>query len=295
MVLRDGRLLAFTDCGASSDPPVFYCHGAPGNRLDLVWIEEAFRGVGVRVVSADRPGYGGSSPHPGRGWNDWPDDLEALADHVSVDRLAVMGWSSGGPYAVACASLLPERVTSAAIISGVTDMGWPDAWEGYDEAEATLMRIGDEDQAVAWCEQRYGPDGARFFSRPGDLSPADRAFLHDDVVTGRWMPTRAEAFRQGIGGFAQNITVPGRAWGFDPGENNAPPTGVRPGEADTRVPIKPGRHTAEVIAGATLETFPGRGHLSMLPETPRVAAELIKPDDPPYARRQSARPRWRAP
>jgi pimeloyl-ACP methyl ester carboxylesterase len=274
MLLRDGRLLAFTDCGASSDPPVFYCHGAPGNRLDLVWIEDAFRGVGIRVVSADRPGYGGSSPHPGRGWNDWPDDLAALADHLSVERFAVMGWSSGGPYAVACASLLPERVTSAAIISGVTDMGWPDAWEGYDEAEATLMRIGDEAQAVAWCDEHYGPDGARFFSGPGDLPPADVAFLQDDAVSARWMPTRAEAFRRGIGGFAQDLTVQGRSWSFDPGKITAP-TRVLHGEDDTRVPIKHSRHTAEAISRAALETFPGRGHLSMLPETPRVAAELI--------------------
>jgi pimeloyl-ACP methyl ester carboxylesterase len=274
MALSDGRTLAYTECGASSGPLIVYCHGAPGGRLDVVWLEAAFSGLGVRVVSADRPGYGGSTPHPGRGWKDWPDDVAALADHLSVGRFAVMGLSSGGPYAVACAALLPERVTSAGIIAGVTDMGWPDAWEGYDEDEAALMRLGDEAKAVAWCEDHYGPNGERFFDSTGDLAPADLALLQDEAVMAGLFPTFSEAFRQGIGGFAQDITVQGRVWSFDPGIITAP-THVYHGEADTLVPVSHGRHTAEAIPDATLVTFPEHGHISMITELPRVCADLI--------------------
>jgi pimeloyl-ACP methyl ester carboxylesterase len=144
LTLPDGRSLAYTDCGEPAGPLVVYFHGAPTSRLDLVGAEESFRAFGVRVVSPDRPGYGGSSPQAGRGFNDWAPDVAALADHLGAERFAVMGLSSGGPYAVACAALLPERIVSAGVVAGVTDMGWPGAWEGYEQSEATLMRIGDE-------------------------------------------------------------------------------------------------------------------------------------------------------
>src|SRR5215212_3033871 len=136
-------------------PLIVYLHGAPTSRLDLAAFEEAFEALGVRVVSPDRPGYGGSSPQPGRQLDDWPVDVAALADHLGQERFAVMGISSGGPYAAVCAALLPNRVASAGIVAGVTDMAWPDARERYYEAEAALMRIGDEEQglfALEWGE-----------------------------------------------------------------------------------------------------------------------------------------------
>jgi len=112
MTLPDGRVLAYTDLGASSNPLVLYCHGAPSSRLDLVAFEDALTALDVRVVSADRPGYGRSSPQAGHHLEDWPADVAALADHLGVERFAVMGASSGGPYAVASAALLLDRVAS---------------------------------------------------------------------------------------------------------------------------------------------------------------------------------------
>jgi pimeloyl-ACP methyl ester carboxylesterase len=274
MTLPDGRLLAYTDCGGSSGPLVVYFHGAPTSRLDLAGLERAFNSSDVRVVSPDRPGYGGSSPRPGRGFDDWPRDVVALADHLGVERFAVMGFSSGGPYAVVCAALLRERVASAGVVAGVTDMGWPDAWHGYDESEATLMRIGDEASAVAWCEEHYGPDGARFFESVGEMAPADMELFGDETMAASFFATVGEAFRQGVGGLAQDITVQGRPWSFDPAAITAP-TRVLHGEADTVVPIAHGRHTADLIPGATFVAFPDHGHLSMITEVPQLADDLV--------------------
>ena len=274
MTLPDGRLLAYTDCGASSGPVVMYFHGAPTSRLDLTALADSFVGLGVRVVSPDRPGYGGSSPQPRRNLADWPSDVAALADHLGVDRFAVVGLSSGGPYAVVVATLLPDRVASAGVVAGVTDMGWSGAWEGYDEAEAELMRVGDEAEAVAWCEERYGADGSRFFEGLGDLAPADLALLADEAMASSLFATFGEAFHQGVGGFAQDITVQGRPWAFDPGVIAAP-VRVLHSEADTMVPIAHGRHTAEVIPGAELVTWPDHGHVSLMTEIPQLSADLV--------------------
>src|SRR5436190_23987660 len=184
MTLPDGRSLAYTDCGAPAGPLVVYFHGAPTSRLDLIGFEESFSAFGVRVVSPDRPGYGRSSPRPGRGFNDWAHDVAALADHLGVERFAVMGLSSGGPYAVACAALLADRVIGCGVVSGVTDMGWPPAWEGYDPNEVEIMHCASESAAATWVAERYGDDGAGLLTDSSfEWAPADLA-LFDDPAAG---------------------------------------------------------------------------------------------------------------
>jgi pimeloyl-ACP methyl ester carboxylesterase len=275
MLLADGRTLAFTDAGAPGGLPILYFHGAPGGRLDVAWMEDAFAAAGVRVVSADRPGYGGSSLSPRRSMSDGPRDIAVLADHLNIDRFAVMGLSSGGPYVAACAALLGDRIVAAASVAGVTDMGWSAAYDEFpDDDEKTIMQIGDEDKALAWCEDRYGTDGARFFDAPLDLSPPDTALFTDEAFMTAIMPTFAEAFRQGVGGFAEDITVQGRAWPFDVASITCAMR-VYHGEQDTLVPVSHGRHTAEMIEGSTLVVFPEHGHLSMITEIPHISTDLV--------------------
>ncbi|MBT8240436.1 MAG: alpha/beta hydrolase [Acidimicrobiia bacterium] len=276
MELPDGRVLAYTDCGAPTGPPVIYFHGAPMSRLDLVGSDDAFRALGVRNLSPDRPGYGGSSPQPGRGLDDWPADVLGLADHLGLDRFAVIGWSSGGPYAVACAALLPDRVCAAGVVAGVTDFGWDGAWDGYVEAEVTVMRLADESAATDWYTEHYGADGAGLFDEDaGDFAPADAAMFEDEAMAAGFFATAGEAFRQGVAGYAQDVTVQGRPWPFDPAMISVP-VSVLHGEADTLVPIAHSRHTTEVIPTATLTTFADHGHLSIVGKIPQLAAELAR-------------------
>jgi pimeloyl-ACP methyl ester carboxylesterase len=236
-------------------------------------LADGFRDLGVRVIGVDRPGYGNSSPLPERIVADWPADVAALADHLGIERFAVMGLSSGGPYTVACASLLGDRVVAAGVIAGVTDMGWADAYDNFAADEAELMRIGDAAKALAWCEERYGPNGEHFFDHTGDLAPADEAVLADEVILTNLSLSFSEAFRPGIGGFSLDITVQARPWTFDASAITAP-TNVYHGEADTLVPVAHGRHTASLIPNAQLHTFPEDGHLSMINRVPGVCSDL---------------------
>ncbi len=143
VMLVDGRMLVYTGLSEPAGPVVMYFHGAPASGLDLVWYDDHFVRAGIRVVSADRPGYGRSSPQPGR-MREWPVDVAALAGHLGVGQFVVIGLSAGGLYAVACAALLPGRVGRAGVLNGVTDIGWAPAWDGYGPADAALMRTGDE-------------------------------------------------------------------------------------------------------------------------------------------------------
>lgn len=274
VLLHDGRTLAYTDLGASTGPVIMYFHGAPGSRLDLAHFEDELAARKLRVISADRPGFGRSTPQSGRRREDWSADVAALADHIGVQRFAVLGLSSGGPYAAECAACLPDRVTAAAIVEGETDFAWAGAWDGYPEDEGALMRIGDEDRGTAWCEARYGSDGAGFFEVEQEIARADHAAFANEAFTSALMASVREAFSQGVRAYAQDIVIQGRPWTFDPQAIVAPVL-VHHGEADTMIPVAHSRHTTELISGARLTTWPQEGHISLITKIPDIAAHLV--------------------
>jgi pimeloyl-ACP methyl ester carboxylesterase len=274
VTLSDGRVLAYTDLGASNGQLVIHCHGAPSSRLELTHFDQAFAGLNVRVVTIDRPGYGGSSPQPGRRLADWAADVAAWR----------MSWALNASGSPACrragrtsasAALLPDRVVGAGVISGVTDFSWPAAWDGFLDTEATLMRMGDEAQISAWCEAHYGADGMGFLEDGlGELAPADHAVFEDEALASSLVNSVSEAFRPGFGGYAQDLVVQGHEWSFDLAAITAPVV-ILHGEADTLVPLGHPRHSAEIIRTARLLTRPEQGHISLLLEIPELAADLL--------------------
>jgi pimeloyl-ACP methyl ester carboxylesterase len=276
ITLSDGRILAFSEIGDASGSTVFYFHGAPTSRLSLAPWEMEFANRGLRVVSPDRPGYGGSSPQPGRTMSDWPTDVASLADALGIDRFIVAGQSFGGPYAVACAALLPRRVAGAVVLAGVTDMAWPEAWKRLPGVEIAMMRMPDEQSVAARCEELFGADGSGLHGSSGfELPEPDAALFSDEKRANAMLAAFTEAFRQGVGGYAQDIFVQGRAWPFAPGAITTPAI-VAHGELDTIIPVAHSRHTAELIPGSSLRILPGHGHITVSPELARLCVELIQ-------------------
>ena len=270
-----GRDLAYTDIGDPHGPCVLFFHGAPMSRLYLAGMEDELAALGLRVISPDRPGYGKSSPQPGRSMADWPADVAALADALGIDRFLVAGHSSGGPYAVACAALMSGRVLGGAVLAGVTDMAWPSAWDGYLEVEIQIMRVPDEHTAMAWCGEHIGADGSGFLAGAGDLPEPDAALLADKAFEREFMAAFEEAFRQGVIGYAQDVYVQGRPWPFDPGRISVPME-ILHGELDTFLPGAHSRHTAELIPRSTFRMLPGHGHLTIVSELPKIASALVR-------------------
>ena len=273
LALPDGRSLSHSSIGDPDGAVVVYHHGAPGGRLELATLDAAAVAAGVRVVTPDRPGYGGSTPLVGRTTAGFVDDVVALADHIGVGRFGVMGLSSGGPYTVACASLLGDRVIGAIVAAGNTDMSWPGAADGYLQSELDLMALADADDAAAACIERYGADGSRFFEGDMDLGAADNAWLADETNVTGLFTSMGEAFAQGVVGYAHDIWVQGRPWSFDTSAITCPVIVVH-GDDDQLVPISHSRHTASLIPGAELQLLPGVGHLSLADHLPTLAAEL---------------------
>src|SRR5918996_2548258 len=114
----DGRTLSYVEAGNQDGPVLLSQHGTPGaGRLYRSEIQGAER-LGARLVAYSRPGYDGSTANPGRSVADAAADVAALLDTLGAGRFATYGWSGGGPHALACAALLPERCAAAATIAG---------------------------------------------------------------------------------------------------------------------------------------------------------------------------------
>ena len=113
----DGRILAIEEAGDPNGRPVLVHNGTPNSRhlYQPITIDAAVRGL--RLISYDRPGYGGSSPQPGRSVADCAADVRAICAELGIGRLAMWGVSGGGPHVLACAALLPDLVIAAASLA----------------------------------------------------------------------------------------------------------------------------------------------------------------------------------
>src|SRR5580658_3556910 len=125
--LPDGRRLDVRVSGPANGLPLVFHHGTPGASTPSRAIERAVHAHGLRAVTTSRPGYGDSSPQPGRRVVDVVADIEAVLDRIGASRCLVAGWSGGGPHALACGARLPAAA-AVLVIAGVA----PYEAEGLD-------------------------------------------------------------------------------------------------------------------------------------------------------------------
>jgi pimeloyl-ACP methyl ester carboxylesterase len=267
--LADGRLLTFTELGSTGGVPVFAFHGTPGSRLQLAQLDGPARRAGIRLVVPDRPGYGVSDPHPRRCLADWSADVGDIADHLRIERFAVLGVSGGAPHALACATGMPERITRVAVVSGVAP---PDCWAPsrrsgrLEQAVGLLMRTGGTVLrlvvAFALALVRAAPGPALRLYRLV-LPPADRRVTADPVVLAGLRDELRHQSRWTAASVVEDLHLFARPWGFDLSEVDVP-TDVWHGDADRAVPVEHARMLATRIPGAVLHERPGSGHFLLL-------------------------------
>jgi pimeloyl-ACP methyl ester carboxylesterase len=152
VTLPDGRRLAFDDVGDPAGTPVLYLHGTPDCRLSRHPDDDAARRIGTRLVAVDRPGAGGSTPNPGAGLTALGRDLLVLLDHLGLERCALVGWSSGGLFALAAAAVLGPRAPSVALVATVPPV------EAYDDPEVVAA---------------LSPERQHFVELAGEVPPAE--------------------------------------------------------------------------------------------------------------------------
>ncbi len=258
-------------------------HGTPGGRLTShPSVPLAAERLGCCVITFDRPGYGDSDPQPGRTVADVVPIASLLADVVKADTFGVYGISGGGPHALACAALLPDRVTRVASLVGVAPF---DALVGRWTAGMTQSNIDEFAAAVSGVEaigamvtpaveaMRVDPSLIGDALRD-DLPPADVAFLDDATASTPFLAMTAAGVAGGAAGWIDDDLAFVAPWGFDPTTITVP-TLIWAGEADTLVPVAHAHWLHDAISGSTLVTVPGGGHLGAFPIQERVLGWLL--------------------
>ena len=156
LALPDGRTLEAVDEGDPDGTLLIFHHGSPGAAVSFEPFDRAAAERGIRLVTLSRAGFGDSSRHEGRSVASAAADAAALADHLGAERFLTMGWSGGGPHALACAALLPERVPAAATIAGVAPydaegLAWTDGMGESNQIEYPLA-ARDPDELLRWMQ-----------------------------------------------------------------------------------------------------------------------------------------------
>ena len=277
----DGRSLTIAEWGDPDGFPVFSLHGTPGSRFVGQANASAYASIGVRVITYDRPGYGGSDRFRSRRVVDSVADVSAIADNLGLDRFAVTGGSWGGPHSLAVAARLPERVTRAACIAGVApfdmpgfdwfadmdavnieELGW--ALEGEDVLARNIERV------AARMIERVADDPSKMISDNVQLSEADRAQMANPERQDAIRKGINEAFRHGIWGYVDDVLCLIEPWGFDVTEIRVP-TRVLYGLTDVLVPRQHGDWLAHNVPGAEAVIDEQGGHVS----DPKLETERI--------------------
>lgn len=280
--LPDGRKLGYDEYGVPNGKPIFYFHGSPSSRLEcaLYVNEELLQRLNVRLIAADRPGMGLSDPQPNLRMTDWAQDVVALADHLQIERFAILAYSLGGPYGLACAFEIPQRLTKVGILSGAALFTEPDLVKNVNEGTRKFLTLPREKPWLArlfmWTALSVMPRIApkRFVAQANTLLPApDRTIVIDDPDFQKgFIKMVREATRQGIGGAFHESLLTVTDWGFRLQDINAPVL-LWHGEADQNIPVEMARFAATVIPKCEAKFHPAEGHLSLFK---KYAEEIIQ-------------------
>jgi pimeloyl-ACP methyl ester carboxylesterase len=282
VTVTDGRRLGFAEFGDPHGRAVLWMHGTPGARRQIPQAARlASAELGVRLIGIDRPGVGHSTPHLYESIRSFGDDLEVLLDRLGIDDFAMLGLSGGGPYVLAGAAALPDRLKVAGVLGGVAPTVGPDAAAGGITALAATFAPALKALRVPlswalagffWTTRpvavpaillyaRLSPEGDRqVFARP-----EMRAMFLDDLLTGGRPGLRAPVY---------DVVLFGRPWGFSLDEVKAPVHWWH-GDADHIVPLAHGRHVVDRLPDAQFYVRSGESHLGTLGVAEEILATLL--------------------
>jgi pimeloyl-ACP methyl ester carboxylesterase len=270
-------VLTVEDAGPPGGFPVLV-HGGGGCRHLFPASAREARRHGLRLISYDRPAYGGSTPMPGRVIADSAADVRAIFTELGVTRAAVWGFSGGGPYALATAALMPELVAAVCLFAPLGPYGVPglDFLQGMDESYREEVQIFFADRQAA--REKFRVEAAEMYQRLstaegwlktwGDRAGKDAA--HDQATAEYLAQLNRDGWTHGDDGWWDDWSAFLSPWGFDLAAINAP-VQLWHGLADTRCPPAHSRWLAARIQRITAH-FPEHEDHTNIEENNRGAA-----------------------
>lgn len=269
LTTQQGTVVSFAEYGEPEGRPVFFFHGWPCSRRQARLLHGPALKRGLRIIALDRPGIGQSTFVPDRKLLDWPPLLEQIAERLLIDRFSVLGLSGGGPYALAAAFALPDRLAAAGVICGAPPLAIFDDRSDLHPAYHFLRFI----RLVApWSMAPFLPVVrsmanlskehliVRAFLRT--IPRADREALEDPEA----YEAVVQSFNDAIGNGMRAVIIDGDVyysdWGFDLSEIRMP-VQFWHGECDRNIPARMARECVAKIPNASGTWFPDDGHFSL--------------------------------
>lgn len=300
--LANGDQVSYSEVGPKTASPLFFLHGSPSCRLEFVGLADLISSIPVRLVSPDRPGVGYTTLRPESTLLDYPNQISLLAAHLGFTESGyrVVGGSGGGPYAMACAKVLPKSECKAvAVVAGVAPIDTGEGLEGMRFGSRTLLTATKKyPRLTAWLADRY----VARYARDPDPTAIERAFQNQmkyfwmlasvglvkitqeeqlilEAEEGPFVREIAssmrEHFRQGSQGFLKEGQILCDPWGFKIEEIEREGVRFFYGSEDINTPIMAGRAMAARMKGAVFKEYPGHTHMTLMQRHGREILEEI--------------------
>ena len=256
-------------------PPVVFHLGTPAGVAELPPV--LLPADGTQVVLYSRPGYGRSTPHPGRTVADAARDTAAIVDALDIDTFVTVGWSGGGPHALACAALLRPRSTACAVIAGLAP--YPAPVRDWTEGKAGVVLRGDDDELQTACDADRdalsglrGKDMATLFPAPADAGALTGAYAD-------WLAdVLRSAYLNGSSGQRDDWKAFVSDWGFDLGDARG--VTLWHGDQDDIVTPAHSRWLKDHLPDSTVRLVSGEAHISIGLRLPEIIDDLTRRADP---------------
>jgi len=280
--LRDGRHIGIAEYGTPDGLPIFWFHGTPGGRGQIP--AAALRGAAersVRIIAVERPGTGLSTGHLHRAVVDWARDVEEIADALGLERFVVVGLSGGGPYVLAVAHELPDRVVGGLVLGGVAPTKGDEAADGgivrltgYLEPVLSLVKV-PLGLALTTFARALRPFTSQAFELYARVSPeGDRAVFASPDIKEMFTGDLNRAAKTGLSAPAYDLVLFGRHWGFSLRDIRVP---IRfwHGDADNFVPLEHAEHQSALIPDSELRVRPGESHIGALAASDEILDVIL--------------------
>lgn len=271
--------LIHADYGPANATPVFVFHGSPGSRLerppDLSLCQES----NTRLIVIQRPGFGDSKFNPQRTLLDWPDKVARLADNLAIDNFSILGFSGGGPYALACGHKITQRIDRISLVGSAAPFDVPGICADMLPGNLALFELAAQDYQQAAEQLAQMIDGVdallEFFD--ASVSAPDKQILADAEFRAMYRANLVAALQQGFSGLAYDMALIARPWGFDPADIETE-VQLWHGESDLNTPVSMGRYLQARLPNCKAHFLAGAGHWILFSHYRQILCQLVSPD-----------------
>ena len=258
-----GRSLGWCEYGDEGGWPIIHLHGAPSSRLEHPPAVAGPGRKGLRVIVPDRSGYGRTSPWPGRTLTDVAEDVTALADRLELERFDVIGFSGGGPHALACATRMPKRVCRVGLVSSLAPFEHTGIDQMGDGARQLWKLASTDIESFAQAFRDAIDSAGDVYTVMWNGAPApDQQVLADPAVASAFRVTTQEGMFQGTTGLVEDFSALRAPWPFAVDRIDLP-VWIWHGDHDLNAPISMGQWLEKRLPNAALEQWRGGGHFEM--------------------------------